>query len=84
MLYELFKKKVIKMIPREEHLKQVNRFHDMLEKVDKEIEKQGVDNVNPELLFEYFILSSKVWPLVDDSIEKIKFRLDEFERQRVQ
>lgn len=71
------------MIPREEHLKQVNRFHDMLEKVDNEIEKQGVDNVKAELLLEYFSLTSKVWPLVDECIERIKYRLDEFERQRM-
>jgi maltooligosyltrehalose synthase len=69
------------MIPREEHLKQVNRFHDMLEKVDKEIESQGLNNTSNELLFQYFTLTGKVWPLVDDSIEKIKDRLDEFERK---
>ena len=67
------------MIPREEHLKQVNRFHDMLEKVDKEIEKQGEIGPDISLLSQYFELTSKVWPLVDDCIEKIKFRLDEFE-----
>lgn len=72
------------MIPREEHLKQVNRFHDMLEKVDKGIEEQtkiGESDFN--LLRQYFELTSKVWPLVDDSIEQIKDRLDEFERQRL-
>ena len=43
------------MIPREEHLKQINRFHDMLEKVDKEIEEKG-DNSDHDLYFKYFNL----------------------------
>jgi hypothetical protein len=69
------------MISREEHLKQVNRFHDMLEKVDKGIEEQTkIGETDFNLLRQYFELTSKVWPLVDDCIEKIKFRLDEFER----
>jgi hypothetical protein len=68
------------MIPREEHLKQVNRFHDMLEKVDKGIEEQTkIGERDFNLLRQYFELTSKVWPVVDDCIEKIKFRLDEFE-----
>ena len=41
------------MIPREEHLKQVNRFHDMLKDIGDEIEKLGND-VTPELLIKYF------------------------------
>jgi hypothetical protein len=67
------------MIPREEHIKQVNRFHDMLEKVDKEIEERG-ENADHDLYFKYFNLTSKIWPLVDDCIDKIKFKLDEFEQ----
>lgn len=70
------------MIPREEHLKQVNRFHDMLGKIDKEIEEKG-ENADHNLYFKYFNLTSKVWPLVDDCIEQIKDKLDEFERQRL-
>jgi hypothetical protein len=69
------------MISREEHLKQVNRFHDMLEKVDNGIiEKiKYSDSDTYGLYHKYFILSAKVWPLVNDSIEKIKDRLDQFE-----
>lgn len=71
------------MIPREEHLKQINRFHDMLKKIDDEIERQGEVGPDISLLSKYFELTSKVWPVVDNSIEQIKDRLDEFERQRV-
>lgn len=71
------------MIPREEHLKQINRFHDMLKKIDDEIERQGEVGPDISLLSKYFELTSKIWPLVDDCVEKIKFRLDEFERQRL-
>jgi hypothetical protein len=72
------------MIPREEHLKQINRFHDMLEKVNKGIDEQtkiGESDFN--LLSQHFELTSKIWPVVDNSIEQIKDRLDEFERQRM-
>jgi hypothetical protein len=68
------------MISREEHLKQVNRFHDILEKVDKGIEEQTkIGETDFNLLRQYFELTSKVWPLVDDCVEQIKDRLDEFE-----
>jgi len=69
------------MISREEHLKQVNRFHDMLEKVDNGIQEKikSGDSDTYELYHKYFILSAKVWPLVDDNIERIKNRLDDFE-----
>jgi hypothetical protein len=66
------------MIPREEHLKQVSRFHDILKKIDDEIEAQG-DNASLELLSKFFYLTSKVWPFVDDRIEEIKYKLDNFE-----
>jgi hypothetical protein len=69
------------MISREEHLKQVNRFHDTLEKVDNEIQEKikSGDVSTLELYSNYFILSAMIWPLVDDSIEKIKDRLDRFD-----
>ena len=69
------------MISREEHLKQVNRFHDMLEKVDNGIQEKikSGENDGYDLYSKYFILSAKIWPLVDDNIERIKNRLDDFE-----
>ena len=69
------------MISREEHLKQVNRFHDMLEKVDSGIQEKikSGENDGYDLYSKYFILSAKIWPLVDDNIERIKNRLDDFE-----
>jgi len=51
----------------------------MLGKIDKEIEEKG-ENADHNLYFKYFNLTSKVWPLVDDCIEQIKDKLDEFER----
>jgi hypothetical protein len=70
------------MIPREEHLKQVNRFHDILEKLNKGIKEQTkIGETDFYMLKQYFELTSKVWPLVDDCIEQIKFRLDEFEEK---
>jgi hypothetical protein len=52
-----------------------------LEKVDNEIQEKikSGDVSTLELYSNYFILSAKIWPLVDDSIEKIKDRLDRFE-----
>lgn len=61
------------MLPRAEHLKQINRFHDLFESIDKKIEiGKSADfdtNVSDErytLLKQYFDLTSNVWPIVDD------------------
>lgn len=75
------------MLPRVEHIKQINRFHDLLESIDKKIElgkpadfDTTVSDERYTLLKQYFDLTSKVWPIVDDCIEKIKDELDTFER----
>lgn len=68
------------MIPKKEHLKQIERFHNLFETIDKEIEEKG-DNAGLDQYQKYFDLTSEVWPMVDDCIEQIKCRLDEFERK---
>ena len=60
-------------------IKQIERFHELLETIDKQITEKGKD-AGSELLEKYFELTSKVWPMVDDCIEQIKHRLDKFER----
>lgn len=67
------------MIPKKEHLKQIERFHELLEIIDKQIEEKGKD-AEFDLLQKYFELTSKIWPMIDDSIERIKDELDNFER----
>lgn len=62
------------MINRKEHLKQINRFHDKFEQIDKDIESGTGDRY--ELLKQYFDLTSKVWPLIDDCLDTVKNRLD--------
>lgn len=73
------------MIPRQEILKQINRFYDMLESVDKQIEQskditdetnkvQMDDNLN--LLMTYFKLTSKIGPQMMDDIDNLKTQLD--------
>jgi hypothetical protein len=74
------------MIPRELHLEQVNRFHDLFEKIDNEIK---YENAKPEenqdkdklltLYNNYFKLTAKIWPKLDDAIEVFKDELDNFE-----
>lgn len=66
------------MIPRKEHLKQVNRFHDLVEDLGKRIDKSTGDEKS-RLCLQYFELTSNIWPLVDNSIEKVKDALDNFE-----
>lgn len=78
------------MIPRQEILKQINRFYDMLESVDKQIEQskditdetnkvQMDDNLN--LLMTYFKLTSKVGPQMMDDIDNLKTQLDILENE---
>lgn len=66
------------MIPKKEHLKQIERFHEIFESIDKKIEenKEKSDFV---LLQKYFELTSKIWPVIDNYIEEIKDILDRFE-----
>lgn len=74
------------MIPREEILKQINRFYDMLESIDKQIEERKgtitdeTDRVemdkNFKLLRTYFKLTSKVGTKMQDAIDDLKNQLD--------
>ena len=74
------------MIPREEILEQINRFYDMVESVDKQIEqrKETISDetnkdemdINFKLLRTYFKLTSKVGPKMIDAIDNLKNELD--------
>ena len=74
------------MIPREEILKQINRFYDMVESIDKQIEERKgsiTDETNKEemdknfkLLRTYFKLTSKVGPKMMNDIDDLKTQLD--------
>ena len=73
------------MMPREEILKQINRFYDMVESVDKQIEQRKdipneTDPVemdkNFKLLRTYFKLTSKVGTKMQDAIDDLKTQLD--------
>lgn len=67
------------MIPKKEHLKQIERFHTLLEAVHKKIEYKGKD-AGLEAFQQYFELTSKVWPMIDNYIEIIKNKLDEIDK----
>jgi Mg2+ and Co2+ transporter CorA len=74
------------MIPREEILKQINRFYDMVESIDNQIEqrKETISDetnkdemdINFNLLRTYFKLTSKVGPKMMDAIDNLKNELD--------
>lgn len=67
------------MLPRKLHLEQINRFHDTLEKLDKEIENEK-DPVKQYKLLKKFMTLTKFWSEIDDFVEfKIKQKLDEIE-----
>ena len=66
------------MIPKKEHLKQIERFHTLLETIHKKIEYKGKD-AGLEAFQQYFELTSKVWPMIDNYIEIIKNKLDKFD-----
>ena len=71
------------MIPKKEHINQIERFHNLVEDIGKKIEKSGSDT-DLEVYLKYFELTSKIWSMVDDCIEKIKDELDRFENQNNQ
>ena len=64
------------MLPRKLHLEQVNRFHDALDNIDKQIELEDDGKVKTELLFMYFKLT-KLWPKIDDFAENLKADIDD-------
>ena len=73
------------MIPREEILKQINRFYDMVESIDNQIEqRKDIPNetdrvemdINFKLLRTYFKLTSKVGPKMMNDIDDLKTQLD--------
>lgn len=67
------------MISREEHIKQIERFHDLLGEVNKRIiDNDGKKNLDDLMM--YFKLTSKVWPKIDDCVDSIKCMLDNIER----
>ena len=64
------------MIPKKDHIAEIERFHNMVTVIDNSIKDNPRDF---EALAKYFELTSKIWPIVDDAIEEIKDALDEFE-----
>jgi hypothetical protein len=70
------------MLPRKLHLEQVNRFHDMIDSVNKQIKelKDEPKEKKYPLMLKYFHLVNDIWPTLDDSLEDLKFKLDELER----
>lgn len=66
------------MISRAEHIKQIERFHDLPETVDKRIIENEGKNLDD--LMKYFKLTSKVWPKIDNCIDDVKHLLDSIER----
>lgn len=80
------------MIPRQEILKQINRFYDMLESVDNQIQqskttipdennKDQMDD-NLKLLMAYFKLTSKIGPKMMNDIDNLKTQLDILEDEK--
>lgn len=76
------------MIPRQEILKQINRFYDMLESVDNQIEQSKTtipDETNKDqmkLLMAYFKLTAKIGPKMMDDIDSLKTQLDILENEK--
>lgn len=58
------------MLPRKLHLDQVNRFHDLLVKLDKDIESETDEDIKFTLLLNYYNMT-KIWIHLDNSIENI-------------
>ena len=77
------------MIPRQEILKQINRFYDMVESIDNQIEQRketisdesNKEDINFNLLRTYFKLTSKVGPKMMDVIDNLKNELDIIENK---
>ena len=63
------------MLPKKLHQEQLDRFFKAFEDLNKKIESE-TDTSNKELYLTYFLLTQKIWPILDDATEKIKDELD--------
>lgn len=63
------------MLPRKLHLEQINRFHDAIDNIDKQLELEDDEKIKGELYFMYFKLS-KLWSKIDDFTENLKEEID--------
>lgn len=64
------------MLPRNLHLEQINRYHDTVEKLRKEIDAETDKNKKAEKATIYFKLLN-IWSEIDDCVEfTIKHTLD--------
>jgi hypothetical protein len=69
------------MIPREEIIKQINRFYDLIETKEKEIE-EAIANEKTcavDIGIEYFELTSKIGTKMQYAISELKDELDMME-----
>lgn len=66
------------MIPREEIIKQINRFYDILEETNNEIELNG-ENTDPSVLSKRFMIVNKIGADMQYSIAHLKGMLDSIE-----
>lgn len=65
------------MLPRNLHLEQINRFHDAIDNIDKQIKLEEDEKIKGELSFMYFKLTSKLWGKLDDFTENLKDEIDD-------
>ena len=65
------------MLPRNLHLEQINRFHDMLESVDKNLQDETISDQEKFILARQYYRLTKFWSEIDDFVEfKVKNYLD--------
>lgn len=70
------------MLPRKLHLEQINRFHDKVESLRKEIDEEKDEKKKGKLTTEYFKFVDKMWPKIDDFCEyEIQNKLDIMEKK---
>lgn len=64
------------MLPRKLHLEQINRFHDLVQKISDQIDVEQDNDKRFELAGIYFRLTSTTWCKIDDHVESLKNELD--------
>lgn len=71
------------MIPKDEHINQIERFHAKMDEISKTIDKHKEDDSRKELIYELSIQyynMTKLWGKIDDFIENtLKKELDSLE-----
>jgi hypothetical protein len=69
------------MLPKKEHIKQIDNFFDLLKETDDKLESSEISDVEKMDLSILYYRLTKLWNSIDDSTEKLRDELENLKRK---